>query len=229
MGEVVHGVCACVYVWWLVSLFSQQHRPMKPLPCWCLSLCQQVIPARWRGREREKRWREIGEEKGGGQGFKSKKTSLFSAPLNIYCSKKKAAFSIFDVLLSSTWTATSLKLTRTKLEQMKRWKCQWGKKKTWRSATTRFTHGCLLALLFRFTYFKTCVSKGKHSHSQAFSIDHLSMQAVWPGTNRFFTFPIHFVTIQPSVSNFTWCSIVCKLLIDLLFSGFTYVKFDCRK
>lgn len=109
------------------------------------------------------------------------------------------------MLLSSTWTATSLKLTRTKLEQIKRWKCQWGKKKkTWRSATTRFVHGCLLALLFRFTYFKTCVSKGKHSHSQAFSIDHLSMQAVWPGTNRFFTFPIYFVTIQPSVSNFTW-------------------------
>lgn len=46
------------------------------------------------------------------------------------------------------------------------------------SATTRFTHGCLLALLFRFTYFKTCVSKGKQSRGQAFSIDHLSMQAV---------------------------------------------------
>lgn len=52
------------------------------------------------------------------------------------------------------------------------------KKKKRPSATTRFTHGCLSALLFRFTYFKTCVSKGKHSRSQAFSIDHLSMQAV---------------------------------------------------
>ncbi|TNN88958.1 hypothetical protein EYF80_000836 [Liparis tanakae] len=30
-----------------------------------------------------------------------------------------------------------------------------------RSATTRFTRGCLPALLFRFTYFKTCVSKVK--------------------------------------------------------------------
>lgn len=57
---------------------------------------------------------------------------------------------------------------------MKSWKCHWGKKKC---ATTRFTHGCLQALLFRFTYFKTCVSKSKHSHSQAFSMDRLSMQA----------------------------------------------------
>lgn len=65
---------------------------------------------------------------------------------------------------------------------MKHWKCHWGRGGR-QSATTRFTHGCLLALLFRFTYFKTGVSKGKQSHSQAFSIDHLSMQAVWPGTN----------------------------------------------
>lgn len=34
------------------------------------------------------------------------------------------------------------------------------------------------ALLFRFTDFKTGVSKGKQSQSQAFSIDHLSMQSV---------------------------------------------------
>lgn len=46
--------------------------------------------------------------------------------------------------------------------------------------------------------------QGKHSRGQAFSIDHLSMQAVWPSTNHGFTFPTYFVAAQLIVSNFTW-------------------------
>lgn len=81
---------------------------------------------------------------------------------------------------------------------MKHWKCHQEKekkRKKWRTATTRFTHSCLLALLFRFTYSKTCISKGKHSQSQAFSIDHLSMQAVWPDTNVFASPLLHILYV----------------------------------
>ena len=113
---------------------------------------------------------------------------------------------------TSTWTTRTLKLTRTKREQMSQWMCHRREREKKRpSATTRFTQGCLPALLFRFTYFKTCVSKGKHSRGQAFSIDHLSMQAAWPSTNHAFTFPTYFVAAQLIVSNFTWnMCVTCK-------------------
>lgn len=106
-SDVVWCVCVCV-----VAGFSVQQWSMKLLLCWCLSHCQQVKPARWR--ETEGEWGRWEWKREGDRDLKAK-TILSSVPLNIYCFfKKRAAFSIFDVLLSSTWTARSLKLTRTK-------------------------------------------------------------------------------------------------------------------
>lgn len=82
------GMC----VLWLVSPLSQQPRPVKPLPCWRLSLCQQVKPARWGVEEweRKKGGRSLKSWRKGKDFFlKKDKTSLSSGPLNIYCFQKK--------------------------------------------------------------------------------------------------------------------------------------------
>ena len=96
-------VCVCVCVWWLDSLFSSTGQ-------W--SHYHAGVSAT------TSRWNQPGEEteeKGGGKDLKAK-TSLSSMALNIYCFFffLKGCIHIFDVLLSSTWSARSLKRTRTK-------------------------------------------------------------------------------------------------------------------
>ena len=97
-------VCVCVYVcmWWLDSLFSSTGQ-------W--SHYHAGVSAT------TSRWNQPGEEtrgKGRGHGFKSKNKPFFYGTKYLLFFLKRAAFSIFDVLLSSTWSARSLKRTRTK-------------------------------------------------------------------------------------------------------------------
>lgn len=116
-GLMWYGVCVCVVAGFSVQAVQGNED--------ITMLVSQLLPAgeisqvkRIRGREED--------GKGKGRDLKAK-TSLSSVMLNIYCFKK--IFTIFDVLLSSTWTVRSLKLKRTKPGPMKHWKCHQEKEK----------------------------------------------------------------------------------------------------
>lgn len=114
------------------------------------------------GSANSSRWNQSGEERGAVSKQSEKNKPFFlSVMQNIYCTELSGLWS-YQPKSPQRWSEESV---------IKRKKLNWKK----RCATTRFTHHCFLALLFRLTYFKTCISKIKHSQSQAFNIDHDSM------------------------------------------------------